>query len=530
MCWPFVKRRGASALSLALLLALSSPALAQQQQPVSPSARVTAQKGRDSAALALAWPGNVKVTEAVVDGQEIKLRFDKPLGTAPIDKIPDLLAGWVDNVLYGYDSVLLVANPQAEVKIEKRANGARVGFSRKPPDKAAMAEQVRADRAAAQRLGYLSASVDLEEGKVRKARAALNGLVQADPRDVQSVRLLASAEERLGRWRESLRLSNHALTFTPGDPDLVRNKARLLHTYGDFVRADYDVFAVRNADTQRVSKLTGRNNLGSDGLLTYAVERRRVDADEVLRPDGVSRPFHGYRSQAAVAFLQDWRNLQATKVSLFAADYTLGGGLSHEWRGDDGVLRFGGNWREPAFSLLEGVVEGGWRSRVFLEWEKRLSQRWSASGSLSLAGYGLDGEDGQLASSAIVSSSLVYILREANPFITLGYALDAEYVRDNKFYYDAFGNPFHPMSLSTREVHSLQASFERALTDYLTWSLYGGWSWDRRSKSAPFASVALRYEPLADLELGLRASRARATGRGTADSVSSAGGYMTWRY
>lgn len=529
MCWPFLKRRGASALSLALLLALSSPAFAQQQPPP-PSARVSAEKDLDAAALALAWPGAVKVTEAIVDGQEIKLRFDQPLGSAPIDKIPDLLPGWVDNVLYGYDSVLLVANPQVEATIEKRRNGARVAFARKPPDRAALAEQARADRAAAQRIGYLSAAVDLEEGKVRKARAALNGLVQADPRDVQSVRLLASAEERLGRWRESLRLSNHALTFTPGDPDLARNKARLLHSYGDFVRADYDVFAVRNADTQRVSKLSGRNNLGSDGLLTYAVERRRVDVDQVSRPDGVSRPFHGYRSQATVAFQQDWRNLQSTKVSLFAADYTLGGGLSHEWRGDDSVLRFGGNWREPAYSLLEGVVEGGWRSRVFLEWEKRLSQRWSASGALSLAGYGLDGEDGQLASSAIVSGSLVYIVREANPFITLGYALDAEYVRDNKFYYDAFGNPFHPMSLSTREVHSLQASFERALTDYLTWSLYGGWSWDRRSKSAPFASVALRYEPLADLELGLRASRARATGRGTADSVSSAGGYLTWRY
>ena len=528
MCWPFVKRRDACAFSLALLLVLSPPAFAQQQP--APSARVTAQKGQDVAALALAWPGAVKVTEAVIDGQEIKLRFDKPLGAAPIDKIPDLLAGWVDNVLYGYDSVLLVANSQAAAAIEKRPNGARVVFTRKPPDKAAQAEQARADRAAAQRIGYLSASVDLEEGKVRKARAALNGLTQADPRDMQSVRLLAGAEERLGRWRDALRGSTPGLTVAPRDPDFVRNTARLLHAYGDFVRADYDVFAVRNADTQRVAKLAGRSNLGSDGLLTYAVERRRVDADEVSRPDGVSRPFHGYRSQAAVSYVQDWRNLQSTKVSLFAADFTFGGGLSHEWRGDDSALRFGGAWREPAFSLLEGVVEGGWRSRLFLEWEKRLSQRWSTSGSLSLAGYGLDGEDGQLASSAIVNGSLVYILREANPLITLGYALDAEYVSDSKYYYDAFGNPFHPMSVSTREVHSLQAAFERALTDYLTWSLYGGWSWDRHSKSAPFASFALRYEPLADLEIGLRAGKARATGRGTADSVSSAGAYLIWRY
>lgn len=529
MCWPFARRRrGFQTLVFSFLFLCAAPAVAQQAPP--PSAKMSAQRSETAAALTLAWPGAVKLVDAQVVGQEVKLRFDRPLGTVPLDKIPELLVGWVDNVLYGYDSVLLIANPGATADIEKRPNGARVAFARKPPDKAAQAAAALADRAATQRLGNLAAAVDLEQGRVRKARAALSELVQADPRDAQSVRLLASAEERLGRWREALRLSNHALTFSPGDPDLARNKARLLYAHGDFVRADYDVFAVRNADTQRVSKVSGRSNMGSDGLLTYAVERRRVDADQVTRPDGASRPFHGYRSQANIAFTKDWRNLQSTKVSLFAADVTLGAGLLHEWRGDDRTLRFGGHWREPAFSLLEGVVEGGWRSRVFIEWEERLSRRWAASGSAGLAAYGLDGEDGQLASSATLSGSLVYILREADPLVALGYALDAEYVRDSKFYYDSFGTAFHPMSVSTREVHSLQASFERALSDYLTWSLFGGYSWDRRSKGAPFASVALRYEPLADLELGLRASRARATARGSADAVSSAGGYMTWRY
>jgi hypothetical protein len=533
MCSPFIsglKYALAFSLAFSLVGAPSAQTQTQTKAPDPGGARLSMQKSAQSAGLSLSWAEKVSVVESSIDGQEIKLRFSRPLGTVPLDKAPAELAGWMDNVLYGYDSVLLVAGADVIATVEKRADGVRVVFTRKPPTKAALDAKARADQAAGQRLGYLSAAADMEEGKVRKARAALNELVQRDPRDVQSVQLLAGAEERLGRWRDALRLSNYALTFTPGEPGLVRNKARLLHTYGDFVRTDYDVFAVRNADTQRVSKATGRQNVGSDGLLTYTVERRRVDADKVTRADGTVTPFHGFRSQATMAYVQDWRDLQSTKISLFAADATLGAGFLHERRGDEHVLRFGGHWREPAYSLLEGVVVGGRRSRVFTEAEKRLSRRWLASMGGGINSYGLDGQDGQLASSATVNASLTYIVNEGDPSITVGYLLDAEYVIDNKFFTDSFGSRFHPMSLASREVHSLLASFERPLTDYLSWSATGGYSWDRRNKGAPFASLAMKYEPLSDLEIGVRVAHARATARGAADAVDSAGGYLTFRY
>lgn len=531
MSWPFVDRRrrvGASALALgALVMAVGVMALGGAARAADPAVAVA--KTENDARLSLTWP-EATATQIAADGQEITLRFSRPLGAAPLDKVPEQLAGWVDNILFGYDSVTLIVNAEAAAAVQPFGAGARVNFTLKPPDKATLAAKAAADKAATQRLDYMRAAVDLEQGRVRAARALLRDLIDRDPRDAQSVRLLAAAEERLGRWRDALGYARRGLALTPDDPDLARSKAALLYAHGDFARADYDVFAVHNADTQRVTKLTGRNDLGGDGAFGYVVERRRVDADKVTRPDGTVTPFHGFRSATTFSYTQDWRDLQASKISLFAADYTLGGGVSHAWRWEESTFRLNLHWREPAYSLLEGVVVGGWRTRAFAEYETRLSPHWLLTATGSLNSYGLDGEDGQLASSATANGTLVYIVYAGSPYVTLGYALDAEYVIDNKFFFDSFGTAFHPMSLATREVHSFQGTFERPLTDYLSWSAAAGYSWDRRNKGAPFANLALRYEPLADLEIGLRVSHARATARGTADAVDSIGGYLTWRY
>ncbi|MFX4831463.1 hypothetical protein ABTB80_18565, partial [Acinetobacter baumannii] len=76
-------------------------------QPAPTSARIETVREDRAARLTLDWPAPV-ATEVERQGREIVLRFSRPLGDVALDRVPERLESWIDNILYGYDSVVLV--------------------------------------------------------------------------------------------------------------------------------------------------------------------------------------------------------------------------------------------------------------------------------------------------------------------------------------------------------------------------------------------------------------------------------------
>lgn len=498
-----------------------------------------------TARFALHWPGTV-ASETQRDGRELVLRFSRPLGEisgdVPLDRVPERLESWVDNILYGYDSVVLVLGPGVEAAVATDPAGLSVALTRSPaaaPGRETQAANLAADRAAQRRLDYFRALALMEGGDVRPARTLLRSLLEQDPKDAQSTALLAQAEERLGRWRDAIMAYDTALELTPGEPSLVRGKALLLHETADRSRLDLDWQKVRNADLQRIARFSGVQELGRSTSLTWALERREVDVDAARRGDGRLEAFHGARSRLEAALVHDWPELERSALALYAAPQTLGAGYSHLWRGDESETRAGFAWSEPSFAFLEGIVDGGRRDRLFVQHENRLSDRWSLSLGAGYNRYGLSGA-ADLARSATLEGSLRYTLNTVGPLASVAYVLDAEYVahREEKRSgdrQDADGNiiegqPYIPLPAATREVHSLQLNLEDYLTDYVRYAVQVGYAYDRRGRSGPQGAVSLGWEPADNLELGFRASHARSTARGTASAVNSAGVTLVWRY
>ncbi|CAO3356759.1 tetratricopeptide repeat protein [Azospirillum palustre] len=506
-------------LVLALLL-LATSALAQ---PV----RVEAVRETSAARFALHWPGTV-TTETQRDGRELVLRFSRPLGDVPLDRVPERLESWVDNILYGYDSVVLVLGAGVEAAVATDPAGLSVALTRSPAA-APTREAQAADRAAQRRLDYFRALALMEGGDLRPARTLLRDLLEQDPKDAQSTALLAQAEERLGRWRDAIMAYDTALELTPGEPSLVRGKALLLHETADRSRLDLDWQKVRGADMQRIARFSGVQELGRSTSLTWALERREVDVDSARREDGRLEPFHGARSRLEAALVHDWPELERSTLSLYAAPRTLGAGYSHLWRGDESETRAGFAWSEPSFAFLEGIVDGGRRDRLFVQHENRLSDRWSLSLGAGYNRYGLSGE-ADLARSATLEGSLRYTLNTVGPLASVAYVLDAEYVAHREERQDANGQPYIPLPAATREVHALQVNVEDYLTDYVRYAAQIGYAYDRRGRSGPQGAISLGWEPADNLELGFRASHARSTARGTASAVNSAGVTLVWRY
>ncbi len=523
MSWPFRDFFRASApFTLTLALLAATPAHAQTA-----SARLEAVREDRAARFALHWPGPV-ATETQRDGRELVLRFDRPLGEVALDRVPERLESWVDNILYGYDSVVLVLATSVEATVATDRTGLTVSLTRAPaaaPSRDALA----ADRAARRRLDYFRALALMEGGDVRPARSLLRDLLEQDPTDAQSTALLAQAEERLGRWREAIRAYDTALELTPDEPSLIQGKALLLHENADRSRLNLDWQKVRNADMQRIARFSGVQDLGRSTSLTWSLERRDVDADAVRYGDGRLEPFHGARSRLEAALVHDWPELERSTLSLYAAPRTLGAGYTHGWRGEESETRAGFAWSEPNFAFLEGIVDGGRRDRLFVQHEDRLSDRWFLSLGAGYNRYGLAG-DADLARSATVEGSLRYTLNAAGPLTSVAYVLDAEYVAHREERQDALGLPYVPLPATTREVHALQLNAEDYLTDYVRYAVQVGYAYDRRGRSGPQGAISLGWEPADNLELNFRASHARSTSRGTASAVNSAGVTLVWRY
>ncbi|WP_247876155.1 hypothetical protein [Azospirillum sp. TSH100] len=524
------EERGFLPVLITLALLVATPAHAQ---PV----RLEAVREDRTARFALHWPGSV-ATETQRDGRELVLRFSRPLGGVPLDRVPERLESWVDNILYGYDSVVLVLGPGVEATVATDPAGLSVAFTRSPTA-APSREAQAADRAAQRRLDYFRALALVEGGDLRPARALLRALLAQGQKDAQSTALLAQAEERLGRWRDAIMAYDTALELTPDEPSLVQGKALLLHENADRSRLDLDWQKVRNADMQRIARFSGVQEFGRSTALTWSIERREVDVDGARRGDGRLEPFHGARSRLEAALVHDWPELERSTLALYAAPQTLGAGYSHFWRGDQSETRAGFAWSEPSFAFLEGIVDGGRRDRLFVQHEDRLSDRWSLSLGAGYNRYGLAGT-ADLARSATLEGSLRYTLNQPGPLTSVAYVLDAEYVahreeRRSGDRQDADGNmiegqPYVPLPAATREVHALQLNVEDYLTDYVRYAAQIGYAYDRRGRSGPQGALSLGWEPTDNLELGFRASHARSTARGTASAVNSAGVTLVWRY
>ncbi|WP_448189943.1 tetratricopeptide repeat protein [Azospirillum sp. sgz301742] len=503
---------------LGLALFVATPALAQPM-------RIAAERSEAAASLALSWsgagPGAVKA-EHTQDGRELVLRFSRPIGDARVEAISERLTGWVDGVQYGYDSLLLVLAPEVTATVTDTRGGVRVAFA---PAPRLTADERKDER----RLDYFRAVTMMEDGRVSEARGLLSSMLKDEPKDREAVDLLAQVAERQGRWREAVGLYGRALDLSPDNKPALDARKRLLREFGDQARLDFDIFHVRNADVQRIGRLTGNQEVGWNSALRTTVERRKLDVDQARHPDGRLEAFHGQRTRGELSLVHDWDSLDQSRASLFFAQQTLGAGLGHDLRDGSGQTRFTIGLREPTYTFVEGIVNAGRRDRVSVLREQRLSERWLATLGGALNRYGL-GAEGDLARTASLEGAVRYTFLVQRPIASVAYVLDAEYLGRRVERLDPQGLSFAPLPVTRREVHSLQLAVEDSFDNGFRYAAQAGWSYDRFNKGGPFAAGAVAYEFVEGLEAGVRASHTISTSRGTGNVVDSAGGYLLWRY
>ena len=487
---------------------------AEVAEPTPGAVAIRAEMTPEEARVTFVWEKPVAVDPAVA-GRELLLRFDRELRAPGLEFLPASLTGWVESVQQGYDSLLLRAS--RDVTFEIVAEGGIVTVVLRPPPPGAVVADEPLTPDEDRRLKLLSAQLRLRQGEVLEAREDISALISTYGRSLDTIVALAEVERKLGNWQHAAELYAEALELSPGDRGLTRALATLARDYGDIKRIDLTRQVVDGGDNQHIITTTSRVTLFDRTMLELNSDRRSLEAPVLRRPGGTTEEFDSVRLRSEIAVVQNFDDAAASiRPALFLSSGSLGGGVRLERREGTSRTRIEAQYHKPYWELIEGIADGGTRDRLEIEHTRTLDteERWSVTFGTAVNRYGLD-DDNDLAHSFNLLAGVSYAISLERPFLSIGYQAAGEYVLGRETRTAAAQDKFAPLPVSTREVHAAVLFAGGALTDYIDYSVFGGYNFDRYNFRGLQYGGELSYAPVDALEFGLRYSTSNTSGRGT---------------
>ena len=274
--------------------------------------------------------------------------------------------------------------------------------------------------------------------------------------------------------------------------------------------------------------LEGRRFFGHSTIAGARLEQRQIEDQAVRNPRGPIEAFNGTRLLASAFVERSGLGLGTGRAELFGASDVPGLSLGYSlpWNPGETTARL--DMHRPYWDFVEGIVHGGYRDRVELFHRLRLGPPWSAEFAMHINRYGLADAD-NVANSKGLRLSVQYVLSDSEPALSLGYGLDTERYGRVETRRGPNQEIFSPIDFSDREVQSLQLVWSDRLTDYLWITAVGGYTYDRLNDAGTQISVDLGYEPLPNLEFGLRFQQSVTSSRGGSGVFTSLGGFVIVR-
>ncbi|MGZ0187456.1 MAG: tetratricopeptide repeat protein, partial [Alphaproteobacteria bacterium] len=222
-------------------------------------------------------------------GGEIYFQFSAEVGdNRALEQLETSRPQQLRDVQSGKNSLLLTGVEGASFQAWSTRNGVRVAVSggggqvTAPPRQAADDDHAVARR----RLDVLRGRVELATGRPDVARQALEVARQRNPNDAETLTALAAAESELGRPNQALAYLDRAISARPDDPELARDRARILRDQAAYIEAyggwrDTDDSDQESRTGVRIAARYGPKwRLGAEALVGHS------RADAAQRTDG----------------------------------------------------------------------------------------------------------------------------------------------------------------------------------------------------------------------------------------------------
>ena len=461
------------------------------------------------------------------DGREVVLHFPHEVSAPTLVDLADNTDGWLENATQGYDTILLRASRDVTHDIQIKDRQIRIVMT------GAGQEEVIAPETD-KRLALLEVELKSRSEGPLAARPGAEQLAAANPKDVQPTLLFADIEQRLGNWQSALEQYDRALAVAPGQGDVIRAQAQTRHDRGPQYRVDFAKQVISTADTQYITRQQGWFEPTSRTVAGFDYEIREVWSPDVQKLDGFAGPFQGWRQRSEVYIGQniDEEGL-FVRGGILAGAGTAGPGLRVEKREDSERLTFIGEYHRAYWEYVEGMANDGRRDRLETQYSRALDQEERLVGSVFMAvnRYGVKGIS-DVTNSAAPIVDLTYALIPARPLVNLTYNIDAEYLFGTKNFFNSQGQEYSPLPITSREIHSALATISGFVTDYMRYTVSGGYQFDRLdlASKGPRFTGELSYEPTPEFEFGLNYLYSKATSRGSGDIVNRYGLYLLTRF
>jgi len=467
-----------------------------------------------------------------LQGKNLILMFGEPIQTQGIENFVQEIPSWIKSIKSGYDSLLIQTTNSAAFQVLKDKNQIIVQIKQSP------SKQVKQVDMEDLELLHLESSLLLQTDKF-EAHSRLTQMLEAYPKDPKIMADLASVEERLGRWRQAIKHYECALRIDPSSIDNLRAKSFLHGRFGPQVNVEQYYRDTTNLEVQSVSRVTARQSYCSDYMVGVSFENRIIN-DNIIRPriNGTLQTFEGNRQQWN-SYVEKAHDFSTTRFSIVGQETQPGASLEHRRQLPLGELSLAGIYHEPYWEFVEGLVDEGTADRVRLQWiyeghspiigKYRSKNPFSGSLGVSLNRYGVE-DDNNVAESVKIQAELRYQIIRLWPWLSVGYQFNSEYVNLTETRVDSAGTNFNPLPVQTIQVQSWDVSLTNQVNKNLRFDLSSGFKYDDRVDSkGPFVFFDLIYDSLSNIEIGINAQFNQETARGTNNTFTQFGAFLTWK-
>lgn len=424
--------------------------------------------------LEFRWDGKATAKTTLVNGK-ITIRFSEAVHLDNPDALLHDAGRVVSNVEYSDDTLWVTPLKRYSVSSQAHVHDVTLAFS--------------PETASEENLGLALTGIrlDVEKGRMHKAIRKTHALEKQYPNHPDVLETDADIHYRTGHWRQAVSRYADAMEAAPEREDLPERRKEILREYGSFADLSGEYREIGNDRTEIFTRAQGMARVSHSIAMGVNIERDDVDADSVQHAnDGSFTKLDDdfYRGEAY--FLYTLPSSDSAKVSVFAGDGTVGGGLAYTLIDYYGSTALGLEVSAPNWDFIEGVRDEGTRDRVFVTRIQRFNPRFIVNATAGLNQYSVEDRD-NVAKSATIDASAIYTIPSSHQMAaflgddadwSLRYSLDAEYASDVDTA-NGVNGVFKPLPLTTREVHTLALYIGKQVVRPVRVEAFGGYARDR---------------------------------------------------
>lgn len=338
-----------------------------------------------------------------------------------------------------------------------------------------------------------------ERGCLCRALQCVSRALSNWPEETDVYGTAASVEFVYGRWQRSLCYLRKALCLSPCHEGYLRTWNEAVKDHRPYLSTTWEEKKTGSDQRETFWKFHQRACLSPFVNLFVAYEMDEVSVAAYTAPKtGTVSSRTATENRAEVTLTHEGLSGTHFEGSILWADGIIGGAISSR------VLDAWGSWmgaveyHKPNWEFIQGVIDQGSRDMVRIQRSQRILPGFVVEVEAGYREYNLNDLPRQATSLAFIGG-LIYTfpaltfserLFGDGAELSVGYLFDAEYVTSIKTRLDPLNNPYQPMPLSSREMHTPTLFVAKKILCNTRAEGNIGFSYDQKTKKGGIVGAA----------------------------------------